>query len=51
MVNISTEVHKIMSEVQNSKEAVQSVILIVDEAAKSFSAIFDVFCVSTTEAL
>ncbi|KAI4348608.1 hypothetical protein L6164_009315 [Bauhinia variegata] len=42
-VNFSTEVEQIMSEVQKSKEAVQSVILLVDEASKSFSALCDVF--------
>lgn len=46
MFNISMEVQEIMSEVQNSKEAVQSVVLLVDEASKSFSALFDVFLVS-----
>ncbi|OIW19178.1 hypothetical protein TanjilG_16828 [Lupinus angustifolius] len=44
LVNVSTEVQEIMSEVQNSKEDVQSVILIVDDAVKSFSALCEMFC-------
>ncbi|KAK7267150.1 hypothetical protein RIF29_19814 [Crotalaria pallida] len=43
LVNVSTEVQEIMSEVQNSKEAVQSVISIVDDTTKSFFALFDMF--------
>lgn len=44
-------VQEIMSEVQNSKEAVQSVMLIVDDATRSLSALRDMFLVSTLEAL
>ncbi|CAL0321569.1 unnamed protein product [Lupinus luteus] len=43
LVNVSTEVQEIMSEVQNSKEDVESVILIVDDAVKSFSALCEMF--------
>ncbi|XP_054779938.1 kinesin-like protein KIN-7O isoform X2 [Prosopis cineraria] len=43
MINISMEVQEITLEVQNSKEAVQSVVLLMDEVSKSFSALCDVF--------
>ncbi|XP_061367839.1 kinesin-like protein KIN-7O [Gastrolobium bilobum] len=43
VVNVSMGVQEMMSEVQNSKEAVQSIILMVDDANKSFSALCDVF--------
>lgn len=42
-------VQEIMSEVQNSKEAVQSVILMVDDATKSFSTLCNMFLVSIIE--
>ncbi|KAK2456779.1 kinesin protein KIN-7O [Trifolium repens] len=41
--SVSVEIEDIMSEVQNSKEAVQSVILMVDDATKSFSTLFHMF--------
>ncbi|KAK2403310.1 P-loop containing nucleoside triphosphate hydrolase superfamily protein [Trifolium repens] len=40
---VSVEIEDIMSEVQNSKEAVHSVILMVDDATKSFSTLFHMF--------
>ncbi|XP_028766813.1 kinesin-like protein KIN-7O isoform X2 [Neltuma alba] len=43
MINISMEVQEITSEVQNSKETVHTVVLLMDEVAKSFSALCDVF--------
>jgi hypothetical protein len=45
------EIEDIMSEVQNSKEAVQSVILMVDDATKSFSTLFHMFLVSIIQAV
>ncbi|XP_057427737.1 kinesin-like protein KIN-7O isoform X2 [Lotus japonicus] len=41
--NVFMGVQEIMSEVQNSKEAVQSVMLIVDDATRSLSALRDMF--------
>lgn len=44
-------IQDIMSEIQNSKEAVQSVILMVDDATKSFSTLCHMFLVSIIEAI
>ncbi|CAJ2628859.1 unnamed protein product [Trifolium pratense] len=41
--SVSVEIEDIMSEVQNSKEAAQSVILMVDDATKSFSTLYHMF--------
>ncbi|KAK4281942.1 hypothetical protein QN277_013382 [Acacia crassicarpa] len=43
MTNISMGVQEIASGVQDSKETVQSVVLLMDEVSKSFSALCDVF--------
>jgi hypothetical protein len=43
------EVQELMSEVQNSKEVVQSASSLLDEVSKSFSDLIDVFLVSTSE--
>lgn len=43
------EVQELMSEVQNSKEVVESASSLMDEVSKSFSDIIDVFLVSTPE--
>lgn len=45
------EIEDVMSEVQNSKEAVQSVILMIDDATKSFSTLCHIFLVSIIPAL
>lgn len=44
-------IEDIMSEVQNSKEAVQSAILMVDDATKSFSTLRNIFLVSNVQAV
>ncbi|KAF7819101.1 kinesin-like protein KIN-7O isoform X2 [Senna tora] len=43
VINVSKEVQEVWLEVQNSKEAVQNVFLLVDEASKSFSTLSDAF--------
>ena len=45
MSNISMEFQEITLEVQNSKETVQSVVVLMDEVSKNFSALCDVFLV------
>jgi len=44
-------IEDIMSEVQNSKEAVQSAILMVDDTTKSFSTLCNIFLVSIVQAV
>lgn len=43
ITRVSMGIEDIMSEVQNSKEAVQSAILMVDDATKSFSTLCNIF--------
>ncbi|XP_073223691.1 kinesin-like protein KIN-7O isoform X4 [Cicer arietinum] len=43
VTSVSMGIQDIMSEIQNSKEAVQSVILMVDDATKSFSTLCHMF--------
>ncbi|XP_058748341.1 kinesin-like protein KIN-7O [Vicia villosa] len=43
IASVSMEIEDVMSEVQNSKEAVQSVILMIDDATKSFSTLCHIF--------
>ncbi|KEH43131.1 putative plus-end-directed kinesin ATPase [Medicago truncatula] len=43
ITRVSMGIEDIMSEVQNSKEAVQSAILMVDDATKSFSTLRNIF--------
>lgn len=43
------EVQELMSEVQNSKEVVESALSLLDEVSKSFSDLIDVFPVSNSE--
>ncbi|KAK7344962.1 hypothetical protein VNO77_15265 [Canavalia gladiata] len=45
LISVSTGLEEVVSEIQNSKEAVQSVILVVDDAIKNFSALCDMFLV------
>ncbi|XP_062166470.1 kinesin-like protein KIN-7O isoform X1 [Alnus glutinosa] len=42
-IKLSVEVQELMSEVQNSKEVVQSASSLLDEVSKSFSDVIDVF--------
>ncbi|KAL5067461.1 hypothetical protein RYX36_018348 [Vicia faba] len=43
IASVSTGIEDVMSEVQNSKETVQSVLLMIDDATKSFSALCHTF--------
>ncbi|KAK7278959.1 hypothetical protein RJT34_24000 [Clitoria ternatea] len=48
VIGVSMGLQEIVSEIQNSKDAVQSVILMVDEAIKNFSALSDMIHVLKT---
>ncbi|TKY58157.1 Centromere-associated protein E [Spatholobus suberectus] len=48
VINVSMEIQEIVSEIQNSKDAVQSVTFMVDDAIKNFSALCDMLLVFKT---
>ncbi|XP_029129741.1 kinesin-like protein KIN-7O isoform X2 [Cajanus cajan] len=48
VISVSTEIQEIMSEIQSSKDAVQSVMFMVDDAIKNFSALHDTLLVFKT---
>ncbi|QCD99399.1 centromeric protein E [Vigna unguiculata] len=47
-ISVSMEIEEIASEIQNAKDAVQSVMFMVDDAIKSFSALCDTLLVFKT---
>ncbi|CAJ1972095.1 unnamed protein product, partial [Sphenostylis stenocarpa] len=48
LITVSMEIEEIESEIQKSKDAVQSVVLMVDDAIKNFSALCDTLLVFKT---
>lgn len=48
MISVSMGIEEIVSEIQNSKDAVQSVMFMVDDAITNFSALYDMLLVLKT---